>query len=153
MLLLSALLFVASIWFVIAGIRSSRSAPAGAPVATVKQVMQGIVTPASTVVYGAVSTVISAEGTKETAPQNDAEWARVGSNAAALIEAARLMMEPPRARNNDEWMKMSQAMIDSSARALKATGDKNAEGLLAAGEAINMSCDSCHREYASNLDL
>jgi hypothetical protein len=151
MLLLSVLLFVASIWFVIAGIRGSRSAPEAAPVATVKQIMNGIVTPASTTVYRAVSTVVTAEGTQETAPKNDREWELVGSSATALAEAGRLLMEKPRAQNADEWMKMSRAMVESSQRALEATRVKDPEALLAAGEVINMSCDSCHREYAPGL--
>jgi cytochrome c556 len=31
--------------------------------------------------------------------------------------------------------------------ALKATTDKSPEGILAAGEAINKSCDNCHQKY------
>ena len=59
MLLLSALLFLTSIWFLVAGLRDRNLAKAGAPVATVKQIMNGIVGPGSTVVYRAVSTVIT----------------------------------------------------------------------------------------------
>jgi hypothetical protein len=152
MLLLSVLLFITSIWFLIAGVRGGgRSAPEAPPVATVKQIMNGIVTPASSVVYGAVSTVVTVEGTKETVPENDRAWELVGGGATALAEAGRLLMEEPRARNTDEWMKMSQAMVDSSLRALKATQAKDPEALLAAGEGVNMSCDNCHREYAPEL--
>jgi len=42
---------------------------------------------------------------------------------------------------------MSQALIDAGKVALKATEAKSAEGVLAAGEAINTSCDNCHRKY------
>jgi len=38
-------------------------------------------------------------------------------------------------------------LIDAGKLALKATEDRSAEGVLAAGEQINASCDGCHRRY------
>jgi cytochrome c556 len=46
-----------------------------------------------------------------------------------------------------DWVKMSKAMADAGQMALKAAEAKNPEGILAAGEVINMSCDSCHEKY------
>ena len=66
-LLLNVLMFVTSIWFVLAGARGEASAaPAPEPVATVKQLMDGIVAPASDTVYRSVSIIISAEGCRRT---------------------------------------------------------------------------------------
>ena len=53
----------------------------------------------------------------------------------------------PRAIDGTEWVQMSKAMADAGMTALKATEKKDAAGVLAAGEAINMSCDNCHRKY------
>jgi len=83
----SVALFVSGIGFVVAGARTTRLAPAAdvpvtTPVASIKQIMNGIVAPAATVVYNAVGTFVSAEGVKEVAPQNDEEWAAVGTSAA-----------------------------------------------------------------------
>jgi len=53
-LLITSLMFVASIWFVLAATRNPGrpdAAAAAAPFATVRQLTTGIVSPASTVVY------------------------------------------------------------------------------------------------------
>ena len=42
---------------------------------------------------------------------------------------------------------MTQAMADAGKTALKAAESKSPEGILAAGETINMTCDNCHEKY------
>jgi hypothetical protein len=150
--LVGVLLFVAGIGFTIAGARAARlapvvEAPMTVPVATVKQIMKGIVAPAATVVFNSVSTTVSFRGTEEKFPRNDEEWEEVGTSAAALIESGNLLLMGTRAVDKDEWVKMSQALIEAGKVALKATQDKSAEGVLAAGERVNASCDACHRRY------
>jgi hypothetical protein len=150
----SVALFVCGIGFVIAGARSARAAPAVSqvavatkPVASVKQIMKGIVTPAAMVVFNSVSTTVSFKGIEEHAPHTDEEWEVVGNSAAALVESGNLLLMGNRAVDNTEWVTMSQALIAAGTQALKATQEKNAEGVLAAGEAVNTSCDNCHRKY------
>ncbi|MEO8256254.1 MAG: hypothetical protein ABI868_02810 [Acidobacteriota bacterium] len=150
--LVGVLLFVAGIGFSIAGARAARLAPAveapiAVPVATVKQIMKGIVTPAATVVFNSVSTTVSFRGTEEKFPRDDAEWEEVGNSAAALIESGNLLLLGSRVIDKGEWVKMSQAMIEAGKLTLKATQDRSADGVLAAGEQVNASCDACHRRY------
>jgi hypothetical protein len=150
--LVGVLLYVGGIGFAIAGARAARLAPAveapvTIPVASVRQIMKGIVAPAATVVFNSVSTTVSVRGTEEKFPRTDAEWEEVGNSAAALIESGNLLLMGSRAVDKGEWVKMSRALIESGKIALKATQDKNAEGVLAAGEQVNMSCDGCHRRY------
>jgi cytochrome c553 len=153
---LSVALFVAGIGFVIAGARvMQRGAPAAAapagppivPVASIKQIMNGIVDPASMVVYNAVSSKVTTKGTEDIAPRNDDEWAKVGDSAVALVEAGNLLLMPGRAIDNGDWVKMTQAMIDGAKLAVKAAADKSADGILGAGEPINTACDNCHGRY------
>jgi hypothetical protein len=154
-LLLTALMFIASVWFVLASARTSgrtaTSAPAAtvSPVASVQQLMTGIVSPASTVVYESVSVVVSAEGEKENYPKTAAEWNKVAGSAAAIAEAGALLMVPGRAgaRDTDGWRTMSKAMIDASLVSRKAAEGHDKDALLASGEALNNSCDACHRTY------
>jgi hypothetical protein len=144
----SVLIFITSIWFLVVGARNAQNQPVAAPpVATVRQIMQGIVVPASTAVYNAVSTTVSAKGVEEVAPRDNAEWEMVGSNAAALIEASNMLMVEGRAKEEEEWATQTRAMADGANQALKATqaGDKDA--LLAAGDVINQACDNCHQKY------
>ena len=152
--IVSVALFISGIAFIIAGARTARAAPAAAeevvnlePVASVRQIMNGIVAPAATVVYGAVATVISKEGIEEKAPQNDAEWAHVGNNAAALAEAGNLLMMSGRAVDNADWVKIAGELTSTANTALKAADAKDKEAIVLAGGAINETCDSCHAKY------
>ena len=150
--LISMGLFVAGIGLVVAGARSSRqasrsAAPVTTPVASVKQIMKGIVGPAATVVYNSVGANITAQGVEEWAPKTDEEWEAVGTSAAALVESGNLLMMGNRVVDTGDWIKMSQAMIDGGKEALKAVAAKNSEGLMASGEPINGSCDACHQRY------
>jgi hypothetical protein len=150
----SVSLFVSGIGFVIAGGRASRaapdleaSAPAAKPVATVRQIMNGIIKPAAGTVFGAVGTIISASGTEERMPRTDAEWEEVANSAAALIEAGNLLQMGNRVVDKSNWIKMSQALKNAGIKALKAAQAKNAEDVLAVGEDLYLSCDNCHNRY------
>jgi hypothetical protein len=153
--IVSVALFVAGIGFIIAGAREARRAPAAqasgppppAPVASVRQIMRGIVGPSANVVFESVSTTVSASGIEEKQPKTEEEWVAVGSSAAALIESANMLSIGDRAVDKGEWVAMSKAMADAGMTALKATEKKDPAGVLAAGEAINTSCDNCHRKY------
>jgi hypothetical protein len=152
--LISAALFVCGVGLVVVGAREARraptaaaSAPAVVPVATVKQIMAGIVGPAANAVFNAVSTTVTREGVQEVVPKNDEEWTAVGNQAVALAEAANLLMLDGRAVDRGDWATMSQAMLEAGRTALKAAEAKDKDALLAAGEGVNTSCDSCHRRY------
>ena len=148
----SVALFLGGIGFIIAAARTTRDAPSiydplPTPVGTVKQIMDGIVGPAAGVVFGSVSTTVTAAGREDKAPRTDAEWEMVGNSAVALAEAGNLLMMEGHAVDKGEWIKMSQAMIDAAKVALKAVEAKSADDVLASGDAINVSCDNCHRRY------
>ena len=154
--LVSVALFITGIGFVIAGAREARRAgpadaaeasAAGTPVATIKQIMAGITGPAANVVYNAVGTIVGAEGVKEIAPQNDAEWAVVGNSAAALVESGNLMLMSGRAIDSGDWVKMTRSFMDASTKAVKAAEAKDTELILGAGAEINDTCDTCHERY------
>jgi hypothetical protein len=150
----SVLLFVTGIGFVIAGARSARGAPATvaadvqiAPVATVKQIMGGIVGPAAGVVFNSVATFVDEKGTVEHFPRTDQEWEAVGNSAAALIEAGNLLMMGSRAIDQGDWVTMSRAMMSAGQDVLKAVAAKDKELILDYGDAVNISCDNCHQKY------
>jgi hypothetical protein len=152
--LVSAALFISGIGFIIASARTPQAeaaapppAPALTPVASVRQIMVGIVTPAAYTVFDSVATIVDAKGVQEKQPKTDAEWAVVGSAAAALIESSNLLLMGNRPVDQGDWVTMSKAMADAGQTALKAAEAKSPEGILAAGEAINTSCDNCHQKY------
>jgi hypothetical protein len=153
----SVLLFVAGIGFVVVGAREGKRGPASAspsaavpalkPIATTKQIMNGIVSPTSNAIFQSVQTNVTDKGTEEIFPRNDDEWALLGAQAASLAEAGQMLMAEGRAIDRGDWIKMSQAMVDASRQTMDAVGKKNPEGVLAAGEAVNTSCDQCHERY------
>ena len=151
--LVGVCLYVAGIGFVIAGARAARAVPAvekapeTVPVATVKQIMKGIVTPAAMTVFNSVSTTVSIKGIEERQPRTDEEWEMVGNAAAALIESGNLLMMGTRAIDKGDWVKMAQALIDAGRKTLNAVKEKSPESVLESGEAVNTSCDNCHRRY------
>jgi hypothetical protein len=149
----SVALFISGIGFIVAGARATQrgpaapEAPALTPVASVKQIMNGIVQPAANVVFGSVGTIISAAGIVEKSPKTDEEWAAVGSSAVALVESANLLLMGDRAVDRGDWVTMSRALADAGMETLKATEAKSSEGVLAAGAVVNQTCDNCHRKY------
>jgi hypothetical protein len=149
----SAALFICGIGFVIASARTVRTAapvaeaPVTTPVASIKQIMNGIVMPDAYVVYEAVGTKSSAAGVEEIAPQNDEEWAKVANSAAAVVEAGNLLLMGDRAVDKGDWVKMTRAYMDAGSKALKAAEAKDKDGIVEAGGELNETCDNCHARY------
>jgi len=153
----SIALFLSGLVFVFAGARMAKRAPAGrtadqkvVPVASVKQIMKGIVGPATDRVFDSVQFIITASGTEAKAPKTDGEWEAVGNDAAAIIESGNLILMDGRAVDAGEWSKMSRAMIDAAKIVLRATEAKDSEKVFEAGDALNASCDNCHEKYRSS---
>jgi cytochrome c556 len=117
------------------------------PVASVRQIMRGVVDPAATIVFNAVSTTVTASGTEEKAPATPEEWEKVANSAAALAEAGNLLLIGSRAVDRDEWSTWSRLLSESGAVALKAAEARDAAGVFASGEAIYEACNSCHAKY------
>ena len=154
----SVALFVSGIAFLIAGARADRqpTPPAAnteqlVPLASVKQIMNGIVAPAAASVYDAVSTVVTSEGIKEKVPSTDEEWQALGNSAAALVEAGNLLLMGDRVVDHGDWVSISRALIDAGTRVLRATEEKSPDKVFELGEALNETCDNCHRKYQRGL--
>jgi hypothetical protein len=149
----SVALFISGIGFVVAGGRTAQAgtpvaaAPVTTPVASIKQIMNGIVMPDAYIIYNAVGTKSTAKGVEEIAPQNDEEWAAVGNGAAAVVEAGNLLLMGDRAIDKGDWVKMTRAYMDAAKKALKAADAKDKDGIVEAGGELNETCDTCHARY------
>jgi hypothetical protein len=117
------------------------------PVADVLTLMVDIIDPSSNVVFGSAGEFATAAGTEERMSGTEEEWARVRTAALTVAEAGNLLMMPTRARDNEEWMAMSRAMIDGGEAAAKAAVAKDPKAIVAAGDQIYLSCDACHKKY------
>jgi cytochrome c556 len=107
------------------------------PVASVKQVMLSITIPASDIVFGV--------GSEE--PKTDADWLKVQNAALALAESGNLLLMPGRAVDKENWTKEALGMVDASSQALKAAEARSVDEVLAAGDKVYASCESCHKGY------
>tara|TARA_Y100000588_G_C14090650_1_gene854303 strand:+ start:71 stop:505 length:435 start_codon:yes stop_codon:yes gene_type:complete len=106
-------------------------------VATVKQLCQGVITASSDALFN-----VGRE-----APASDYEWTVLHNDALMLAESGNLLMIGERARDADEWMVMSQELVDAGVVAVKAVEARNTEEVLAAGDRIVMVCEKCHEPY------
>lgn len=106
-------------------------------VATVKEVHEAMITPASDAIFDA--------GNNE--PEDDTAWMAVRKNAAVLAESGNLLMSQSLARDNGPWMMMSRALVDAAAAALKSAEEKDLDALLASTDQITEACMNCHQPY------
>ena len=112
-------------------------APAFKPIATVKQVMQGITIPASNAVFAVAGQ----------APADDAAWQAVEASAMAVAESGNLLLMSPRAVAEQEWTQYAVALIDAGAKAAEAARAKNADQTSTAGDDMYNVCEQCHAKY------
>ena len=109
-------------------------------IASVKQLHETMITPASDAVFRAGGD----------APGDAKGWTAAHNQALVLAESANLLMLGMRARDNTEWMRMARALVDAAAAAVTAADGRNAAALSAAGDRIVASCEACHQTYRDN---
>ena len=151
---------------------AAATAPAYKAIATVQDLMLATVDPASKVVFTAVSSEDTPNGTVEKAPKNDAEWFIVRQNALMLSEAANLLLIPGRrfappqnmqkhkegelspaeievrvSKDRAAWNKLAASFRDAASGAVRAAEAKRKEDWLAVGEALDNACENCHLRY------
>jgi hypothetical protein len=149
----AVLLFISGIGFIVTAERRLRQiAPAAitpsiTPLASIKQIMNGIVQPNATVIYDAVGSVSTAAGVVETAPRNDKEWENVANSAAAVLESGNLLLVPGRAIDNEAWARLTREFMTQAQLALTAAAARKPDDVFTAGGDLNVTCDQCHERY------
>ena len=156
------------------------AAPAYKAIATLQDLMSGMVDPASKVVFGAVSSEDTPNGTVEKAPKNDAEWFFVRRSALTLAEAANLLLVPGRhfavpanaqkhgdgelspaasealvSKDRAAWNTLVLALREAAMGAVTAAEAKRKDDFGAVSEAIDTACENCHLRfwYPEQVDL
>jgi len=121
------------------------------PVADVQQLMISVVDPAADVVWGSVGTIITEQGTEERFPKTDEEWDAVRNGAFVLAESGNLLMMGSRAQDTDEWMRLSQGLIDIGILTVQAAEARDKDAVFSLGGDIYTVCSNCHEKYARAL--
>ena len=134
--------------------------------------MVSIIDPQADVLWNAVATIVSAEGTEEREPRTEEEWTAVRQGAVQLVEATNLLRVPGRlvARHGEKsenprielepetiqkliaddpatWAALVDRLHDAAVPALNAANARNPKGLFDAGEHIEHACEACHQHY------
>jgi hypothetical protein len=113
-------------------------------VATNDQVMDAIIIPNAQSIWDAV---VYVDGKLVTAPKTDDNWYNLQMNAYAVAEAGNLLKIGARVKDNEDWVKFSTALTDSSMEAVRAAEKKDLQALLTAGGHVYNVCTDCHRKY------
>ncbi len=111
--------------------------PALKPVATVTQLMQAMVIPASNALFNLPRQV----------PEDDQGWSEARNSAVILSESGNLLMIGSRAQDSEVWMATSRALVEAGAAALKAAQAKDVEAITEVGNQIIAACESCHEKH------
>jgi hypothetical protein len=117
------------------------------PVADVKTLMANIMAPAADEYWDAVGSMIDAQGEHQIEPQTQEEWDAVRNHAYVFTEAGNLLMMPTRAKDNGEWMQLSQALIDAGQKAIRAAESRNKAAVFDTGGEVYDACTNCHSKY------
>jgi hypothetical protein len=116
------------------------------PVATVDEVMEGIVIPSSQAIFDAV---VYLNGQLVQGPKTDEDWANLRIQALALAEAGNLLIMPPRAKDTGDWVKLALDLNGQAMIVAHAAEKKDLNALLAAGGKVYEVCTACHEKYAT----
>src|SRR5215471_17880269 len=145
------------------------AATSSAPVmASLGQLMKGIIYPASNVVFAAQS-----QNPAEVKPAPDpslatdplastyGKWEAVENSALALYEAANLLTIPgrkcanglPVPIQNPDWPKFVQGLRDAGMAVYKAAQSKNQDKIVDAADVMTTACSNCHDKCREKPNL
>ena len=130
------------------GCEAAPKPPPFSPSADVRQLMAAILEPAADVYWDAVGTIEDSAGVTALYPRTAEQWTAVRNSAYVVAEAGNLLMMPPRARDQGEWMRLSLAMIETGKRAIKAAEARDTAAVFNVGAELYDTCTACHSRYA-----
>ncbi len=136
------LLFLASLLFFPTSAARAQQ-PTFIPVASVNQLMKAIVIPTSDAIFQVAMK----------APETDEEWTAMQNNALTLAESGNLLMIGSRAKDQGDWIKAAQALVNAGTVAFKAAEAKNEDALIEAGDQVYATCEGCHSRYLEGAQI
>jgi hypothetical protein len=134
-----------------AGCNGAPAPPPFKPVADTKTLMAQVVERQAQIIWDAVGTIETAEGTQELRPQNADDWAKVKAAAINLTEAGNLLMMAPRAQDGDRWIQNVQRMMAEGERLMGAADRKNPQEVFDMGAELYEACVNCHTHYMPEI--
>lgn len=112
------------------------------PELTVKEIMNSLITPMTSTIWGAYEL------------ETDAEWQEVRNAALGVIAAGNILTfggadaNFQQSAEEQAWQEHNQAMISAARSVLEAVAAKDEDALFAAGnDQLYPPCESCHQQY------
>ena len=118
------------------------------PVASVKELMNWVIDPNTDVIWGAVGTIVTAEGKEEIRPVTDEQWSAIRNSAITVAESGNLLLMKGRAFEEAEWKQLARGMTDAAMLSVQAADAKDVDALFEAGGTLYEACTACHAKYA-----
>jgi cytochrome c556 len=134
--------------------------------------MVSVVGPSAAALWNAVWTVSTSKGISRKVPETEQEWAALRHRATALLDSIKLLQNPARrvakpgeksakpgieeepkaiaklmASDPAKWIEYARGMHDATEVVLAAIEAHDASALNIAGDALNLSCEACHKRY------
>lgn len=119
------------------------------PPVTVREVMLGLIEPASNKIWGAAL--------EENEPKSDKDWLALENSAIQILSASSTIANGGKGPLDYDWAKQlrwqqyAQEMASISEEVLKFARAKKYDELLEAGNRLIEPCGSCHRYFPSPL--
>ena len=144
------------------------------PVVSVKELMRGMIDPASDYIFDAVKIVTTKKGEVETLPKTDEDWAKLRIGATTIAEGIYLLkvprpFTPPGDNNNSSgpdatelspaqikakvekdpvlWNAKIEALRNVMKEVLDIVDKKKTAELWEASYNLDQACEGCHLEY------
>ena len=128
----------------VVAIAGCSTGPTFRPVASIEQIMQASVEPASNAIFDAAAWV---NGEQVGGPRTDDDWRLVEANARMLAETGNLLLMGSRLKDETGWVVRTQAMMDAANDAAAAAAAKDTQRIFDAGTKIYLACTGCHLQY------
>ena len=124
------------------GLTFSQSETTVAPILTVKEIMNAMITPTTANIWGAYEL------------ESESEWQEVKNAAISVIGAGNLLFMGGSAQGEAllareaEWQQFNRQMIEAAQEVITAVDGRDEEALFTIGnDKLYPPCESCHQRY------
>ena len=131
---------------------AASAAPPIKAIATVEEVMHGMVIPSAQVAWGASGKIYTKDGVEERQPKTENDWINVEAAATTLTEAGNLLMMEGRAKDQGRWMDRAKALREAGDSLHQAAKARDVAALFERGGNLFDACQGCHFDYRFTKD-
>lgn len=117
------------------------------PVVDTKTLMDAVIERQANIVWEAVGTTVTPEGIEERRPSTDEQWKAIRDAAVTIAESANLLLVPPRAQSEEQWMQFVQELSRQGERMIAAADRKSPDDVFNAGAELYDACVNCHTNF------